>query len=422
MVDQIIELFRHTATMFFGTFLSAIFLHVELNKKSILILSVFSALSLGIQGGLLTVKSVTFITMLYPLVVHLPLLCIFVLWFKKPWFHAVFAITTAYLCCQIANWVSIIPQSLHAGDMIINLTYTFALALTFGFIYCIAAQSFVNLYTKSTTSFLSFAIVPGFYYVFDYLFTVYSSQLYQNNALVVEFTPFLLCLCYMFFCTVYFKQYEEKLEMEQYNRMMHMQQMQSEKEIHAIRHSEQTISLLRHDLRHFLSTISEYLEQDKTVRAQEYIREIINIADDTKQKKYCSNSTVNMILSYYEEAFHEGNIQFIHDLRFPSEIRISDVDITSILSNGLENAMHAVLPLPKDRRIIQLEITERSGKLLISMENTFDETPIFVNDVPVAKDEGHGFGTQSILYTAQKLGGNCHFSLKGDRFILQLIL
>ena len=422
MFDLLLELFRHAITMFFGTFLSAVFLNIEMKPKNVWILCSFTCVDLAVQAGIFALKGLEFSTMAYPLLAHVPLLFLFILVFKKKWYHGIFAITTTYLCCQIANWVSIISITLHASGIVIDAIYTLALGVTFVFIQKYATMSFINLYAKPAASFLSFAIVPGFYYVFDYLSTVYSEQLYENNLLAVEFTPFLLCLCYMFFCTVYFRQYEEKLEVEQHNRFMHIQQIQSEKEINAIKHSEQTISLLRHDLRHFLTTISEYLEQNQTDRAKEYIGEIIDVADETKQKKYCANDTVNMILSYYEETLQHWRVHFDYELKVSSAIEISDVDITSILSNGLENAIHAVRSLPEEKRIIQLQMIEKNGKLLISIKNTYGDTPHFDGDMPVSKKDGHGFGTQSIQYTAEKLGGNCHFSLKGDYFVLQLIL
>ena len=42
--------------------------------------------------------------------------------------------------------------------------------------------------------------------------------------------------------------------------------------------------------------------------------------------------------------------------------------------------------------------------------------------LPVAKEEGHGFGSQSIRYVAEKLHGNCQFSVVDDRFVLRVVL
>ncbi|MBQ8562321.1 MAG: GHKL domain-containing protein [Firmicutes bacterium] len=73
-------------------------------------------------------------------------------------------------------------------------------------------------------------------------------------------------------------------------------------------------------------------------------------------------------------------------------------------------------------RIIELSMTESMGKLFISLENTYAVRPQIIDGLPVSGKKDHGFGTQSIQYTTEKLKGNCHFSLSGDRFVLQIVL
>lgn len=422
MFELLLELFRYMITMLFGTFLSTIFLRIEMNRRNVLILTVFSCLALALQGCLFASRGVGFITMYYPLIVHFPLLLLFMVVFSQKIIHGIFAITTAYFCCQIANWISMIPEVMHGDSMAVNLTYTIALIATFVLICKYAGNTFAGIYGKPIGEFLLFAVVPGFYYAFDYIFTVYSELLYSNNILVVEFTPFLLCLAYMIFCTIYFKQFEEKLEVEQYNQMMEIKQEQAEKNILAIKQKEQELSLLRHDMRHFLVTITEYLESGEIDKARSYIQEIIDFSDQSSRKKYCANETVNMILSYFEKNMQEREILLSCDLQISSELQISDVDLTSILSNGLENAMDAVTMLSKEKRTIALSMTERGGKLLISIKNPYGKTPRFHNGMPMSVEAGHGYGTQSIRYTAEKLGGNCHFSMSEGNFVLRIIL
>ena len=422
MFELLLELFRYMITMLFGTFLSAVFLRIEMTRRNVLILAAFSCLALALQGCLYASRGVDFITLYYPLIVHLPLMLVFTIVFYQKIFHGIFAIATAYFCCQIANWISMIPAELQGDSMAVNLTYTITLIATFVLICKYAGNAFASVYSKPLGEFLLFAIVPVFYYVFDYIFTVYSEMLYSKNILVAEFAPFLLCLTYMFFCSLYFKQFEEKLEVEQYNQMMEIKHEQAEKNILTIKQKEQELSLLRHDMRHFLVTIAEYLEHHEIEKAKLYIQEIIDFSDRSSRKKYCANETVNMILSYFEKSMEERGIELSCDLQIPSTLQISDVDLTSILSNGLENAIDAVTLLSKEKRIIEFSMTERGGKLLISIKNPYGKIPRFRNGMPISVEAGHGYGSQSIRYTVEKLGGNCHFSMSGENFILRIIL
>lgn len=64
----------------------------------------------------------------------------------------------------------------------------------------------------------------------------------------------------------------------------------------------------------------------------------------------------------------------------------------------------------------------KGNKLLISIKNTFAEKPDLQDGLPQTKEKGHGFGTQSIRYVAERLNGNCQFTVDGDMFILRIIL
>lgn len=422
MAVMLLEMFRHVLTLLFGVAVSALFLGVDENKKNIIILSVFSLITLAVQGVLMITQNETVITMIYPLIIHLPLLLLFVLLFKKRFLPSILSITTAYLCCQISNWFSIIPASVGWSIWLTDAIYIIVLVLTLIFAVRFVTDAYSKLLAKRTRELLAFGIIPVFYYIFDYASTVYTELLHAGHIVAIEFTPFLMSVCYLLFCTAYFKQYEEKMEAESLNKMMSLKQKQSDKEISLIRQNEKNIALLRHDMRHFFSNILNYIENDESEQAKEYIHSIIESVDSTAIKKYCSNETVNMILSSYENDIVENDIDFKYSLNIPKELPIEDVDLTSILSNGMENAIHAVLSQNAGKRVIELDMSERNGKILISLENTYGIAPEFVNGLPVTGDEGHGFGTQSIYYTSEKLKGNCHFSVIRDRFVLQVIL
>ena len=175
-------------------------------------------------------------------------------------------------------------------------------------------------------------------------------------------------------------------------------------------------------MRHFLSGISVLIDKGETQKVQKYIEKLIDSTDKTVSHRYCEDETVNMILSNYETTISKNDIDLRCKLQIPDKLPISEVDITSILSNAIENAIHAVLPLDKENRIIELTITEKNEKTLISVSNTYGERPKMVDSMPITNDKKHGFGTQSIRYTVENLNGYCRFSVSDDRFILQIII
>lgn len=110
------------------------------------------------------------------------------------------------------------------------------------------------------------------------------------------------------------------------------------------------------------------------------------------------------------------------DASLPNDVAISDTELCSLLSNGLENALHAVADLPADRKQISLYCGVRQNKLLIEIRNPC-AGPIAMRDgLPISDREGHGYGCRSIQAIAQRNGGLCVFSARQGQFLLQIML
>ena len=418
----ILELTRYILALAFGVYTSASLLNVKFSKKNMLILSLFFVIDGIVQGFGYYYMTVPLIKMLYPAITHLPLLLLLVIVFKRRVFPSVIAITTTYLCCQIANWASTFSVFFGRPAWSENLVYSIVLIATFIFMWLFVSRYFSGLLLKPNKALFSFSIVPVLYYIFDYVTTVYTELFYGGYLVIVEFPPFLLCIWYLIFCTVYYEQDRAEKDMENRNRLIEMKYEQSFKEIEAMKKSEKNVSLLRHDMRHFMTVVYEYLESGQGDKAKEYIADILESIEATQRIRFCANEAINMILSSYNEEIEEQNIRFSYQVEVSSQLKISDVDITSILSNSLENAVRETVMLPEEKRLIELSLREKGEKLLISVENTYLNKPVFVDDIPVSRQKGHGYGTQSIQYTVEKLNGNCYFSVTDDRFRVQIVL
>jgi len=275
---------------------------------------------------------------------------------------------------------------------------------------------------KRTKDIVIFAMIPFVYYLYDYAVSVYKVLSYSSGEVITEFLGFILCIFYIVFLIIYFKQYEEKLEAEQLNQLMEMQRVQSQKEVEMMKRSEFAVSIMRHDMRHFLSDIAGFVERGDKDRALAYIGELIENVDNTSTSKYCNNTIVNMILTSYENVIKQQEIDFEYSIKIPKELGISDIDISSILSNGIENAVHAVSMISEGRRRIELNMHMNNNKLLISIKNTYAGRAKIIEGMPQTSETGHGFGTKSIRYTTEKLKGNCQIAVDDEYFILRIVL
>ena len=125
--------------------------------------------------------------------------------------------------------------------------------------------------------------------------------------------------------------------------------------------------------------------------------------------------------AFHLQSQRQGTVLTV-DASLPNDVAISDTELCSLLSNGLENALHAVADLPADRKQISLYCGVRQNKLLIEIRNPC-AGPIAMRDgLPVSDREGHGYGCRSIQAIAQRNGGLCVFSARQGQFLLQIML
>ena len=422
MIDTVLGILHNALTLLFGVYISAVFLGIRINRRNTLILFAFSsALGVGLASSfVLFGANVT--EQIYPLIVHIPLVLFLTLFYQYNVILAALSVLTAYLCCQVSNWIGILALHITHLNWVYFSVRIVTTVLVFIVLLRFVSDAAAQLMRKPTKTLLIFGMLPFAYYLFDYIANVYTDLLYSGSKVAVEFLAFALCVFYILFLLVYFKQYEEKQESEQRGRILEMKRAQSEKELEAFHQAQHAVSLLRHDMRHFLVSISAFIEKGENEKAMAYIREVIAATDKTATQKYCRNEIVNMILSSYERKIQESGIRFQYSIRIPERLPVSDVNLTSILSNALENAVHATAMVEPENREIRLDLSMNGNKLLISVKNTCAETPKMMDGLPQSGKNGHGLGTQSIRYVTEKLNGNCQFEVQDHWFILRVIL
>ena len=422
MLVNILSLIHNATTLLFGVYASAAFLGIRLNRKNNLALLTFSCIT-GIFYILsFTLYGTHYTEEIYPLIIHIPLVLFLTLYFKYNATISTLSVLTAYLCCQISNWIGIAALALTHQEWVYYSVRIFVTVAVFLLLIHYVSDITAQLLQKPAWALMILGFMPFVYYIFDYVTSIYTSLLYSGLEVVGEFLGFVLCITYLMFLFLYFKEYEASKEAEQRNQIMKMKRIQSEKELDAIRRSERAVSILRHDMRHFLLSLSTYIENNDNEKALEYINEVIHTSDKTAMQRYCKNDIVNLILSSHEDTIKKNQIHFEYSIQIPEVLAVSDVDMTAILSNGLENAIHAVLKLPESKRNIKLDIHLNEEKLLISLKNTYAEKPEFIDGLPRTSEAGHGFGTKSIWYVAERLNGSCQFTVTDAYFIMRVIL
>ena len=427
MLVQVLSFLHNITTMVFGIFISAFFLGVKQNSRNVFILLGVSAF----EGLLYCTSTFLFGEMItqccYALIIHMPLILFLTKYYKFPIVSSCISVFSAYLCCQLSNWIGLLMLSITKAQWCYYTSRILTTVVTFFLLCCFVCHTTETIFTRDTKELYIIGFLPTTYYIADYTFTKLSNLLYSSNKLIVEFMGFALCIFYFIFLFLYFHEYEKKQEIRQYSELMQMQLSSIENEIKQVKRNKEKLTILRHDMRHHLDLILTQLQINNTEKAMNYIKEISNTYDDTVMTSYCKNEMINSVISIYHTRFTENEILFHCDIAIDKFLPCPDTSICTILSNALENSLHAFKQMDtgeisSEKKWVRLTMSQKRNHLLIHIENPVLQTPKFVDGIPTSDKKGHGIGVKSIVYYVEQLNGQCQFSVSNHLFILRIII
>ena len=197
------------------------------------------------------------------------------------------------------------------------------------------------------------------------------------------------------------------------------------REIDALRESQRKASTYRHDLRHHLQYISACIENGRAEAAQEYIHSVCAEIEASKVNVYCENEAANLILSAFATRAQNSGIDFRVHAAIPVVLPLPDSDLCVLLSNALENALHAGQRQREAGKPAVVETTayQKDGRLFLQIANSCSFPVQFrAEGIPTTSQPGHGLGVRSICAIVEQYGGMYSFSQQQDQFVLRISL
>lgn len=417
-----IEMLNYGLVLLFGVFLS---IHIaggyDLGWRSWPVY-VLGVLFLLVQIVCYFCWGVTMAERLYPLIVHAPLTLILTLWLKKPFSVSLVSVCTAYLCCQLPRWVSLTVLALTNLPLIGEIVYTLCIIPAFWLLCRYFAPAAYSAMTYSKQTLLLFGSLPLAYYLFDYATTVYSDVFGTQVQALYEFLPTALIVFYVLFLTLYHVQLRKKAQIELQSALLETALKKAQTEMERLKGAAHQTAVYHHDMRHHLNMIEGLLSADKPEQASEYIRRIQEDVESVSLRRYCENETMNLLCSSFVEKAERAGVTLTMEVSLPQELSLSDTELCSLVSNGLENALHAASALNGPLKWVRLHCRIKNTNLLLEIKNPYAGTISMKNGIPVSPRENHGYGCQSIHTIVQRNRGHSLFETKDGVFTLRVAL
>lgn len=176
----------------------------------------------------------------------------------------------------------------------------------------------------------------------------------------------------------------------------------------------------RHNLRHKMKIISNLVENKQYEELGMLMRQYDEALRETQIKRYCKNVVIDAVLSTYIQNAESRGIRVNFGFDFPDPIPVDATELATVLANAIENAITACEKITGGEKRIDIKVLS-SPSFMVSVSNTYrDEVEFDEAGVPVNREDGHGFGTRSIVAFCEKNNAFYSFIAKDHIFTLYL--
>jgi len=181
---------------------------------------------------------------------------------------------------------------------------------------------------------------------------------------------------------------------------------------------------IRHDIKNNLINLSYLLKENHYEESIHYIEAITDTINATKMIIHCGNTYMDSILNYGLTVCKNNNINTILEIDTIPKLVITPTDLSSILSNLLNNAIEANLKITDDERYVSIKIFTYKNYLTIIIKNPYKHSLIEVEGM-LTTNKGnkkyHGFGLKSVKSSIDKYGGEFRYSYEANVFTTMIL-
>ena len=295
-MQSALDIFCYVLVLVYGLTLSAdLSTGGYVSRQQKYLLTLLCLLFLLMQGLGLVLLGERSVKQLYPLVTHVPLVLILILFMKKSVGVAIVSTCTAYLCCQPPRWGRIAVEALTQSTLAAELVYILLMPVMYYLLRRFFVAAAYNTMTSSTAALLLFGSLPVTYYIFDYATTIYSDALYSGIQALNEFLPTVLITFYVLFLPAFHLQSQRRADAEMQRSMLEAELEQSQSEMDSLHRLETQTAVYQHDMRHHLNMLDGLLSAGRPDEATAYIKNVQADIEAITPRRFCENHLVNLL-------------------------------------------------------------------------------------------------------------------------------
>ena len=169
----------------------------------------------------------------------------------------------------------------------------------------------------------------------------------------------------------------------------------------------------RHDIRNHIAVVKKLLQNGKLEEAITYVEDLDDMAEKMSFPCSTNNPVVDILVGNKLGIAKSMGIDVDCSLPLPYPCGIRDIDICIVLSNALDNAIHAVKNLGTGiEKYIRVSGRIQGDFLMMEIQNSFHGKSAFKK----------GTGLSNVKKVAEKYGGAMSIETQENVFVLHVLL
>ena len=207
-----------------------------------------------------------------------------------------------------------------------------------------------------------------------------------------------------------------------YLKLVEYQTEQSEKHLNEVRSIHKEMRGYKHDFHHHLQTLKGQLEAGEVDRALAYIEQLDNQLMNVDTLLKTGNISLDAILSAKIAQAKVENIAVTVKANVPDALTISDLELSIIIGNLLDNAIEACRTVTGER-FIRIFISMKGTMLYFSMLNAAGAKKKKTGSLfATHKDGVHGFGLRRAEAILEEHGGWVKYNSEDGAFTSEFLV
>lgn len=207
-----------------------------------------------------------------------------------------------------------------------------------------------------------------------------------------------------------------------YLKLVEYQTEQSEKHLNEVRSIHKEMRGYKHDFHHHLQTLKGQLEAGEVDRALAYIEQLDNQLMNVDTLLKTGNVSLDAILSAKIAQAKVENIAVTVKANVPDALTISDLELSIIIGNLLDNAIEACRTVTGER-FIRIFISMKGTMLYFSMLNAAGAKKKKTGSLfATHKDGVHGFGLRRAEAILEEHGGWVKYNSEDGAFTSEFLV